>query len=159
AAGNGLECLETKTQAVTYETPPFERSAFRACGITNVPTDWRRGDLLLFRRIAAPAGSLAPSTNLPDEWADIEIKGSRLKVRAPLVLQFDDPRLRSVIEGDVLPSVSRRDPRRRHADIWTPRNRIFFCSGRSVFVQIARAIASDEQPESAVAGWLRRDLT
>jgi hypothetical protein len=159
AAKSGLKYLKIKPGALKYETPPFERSAFRACGIRNLPSDWRRGDLLLFRRSTARAASHPTSTSPGDEWVDIVIQGIRLKVRAPLGLEFNDPRLRSIIRGDVLPSVSRRDPRRRHADIWTPRNRIFLCSGRSVFVQIARAIASGEQPQSAVARWLERDLT
>jgi len=159
AAKHGLEYLDLKTGVLKYETPPFERSAFRACGITNVPDDWRRGDLLLFRRTTPRARSDRAIAKTADEWVDIEIEHVQLKVRGPLHFEFNDPRMRSIIDGDVLPSVSRRDPRRRYADIWTPRNRIFACAGRSVFVQIARAIASGEQPNAAVARWLARDLS
>jgi hypothetical protein len=158
AAENGLKCVAIRPGAITYETPPFERSAFRACGIMNVPADWRRGDFLLFRRISAHATSRPLSVEAGPEWVDIEIHGIRLKVRAPLPFKFDDPRLRPLIAGDVLPSVSRRDSRRVNADVWTPTNRIFSCRGRSVFVQIAHAIACTEEPVTAVTKWLGRDL-
>jgi hypothetical protein len=158
-AENGLNYLEMKTGAVRYETPPFERSAFRACGITNVPANWRRADLLLFQRTSRDAGSRPARAEAEPEWVDVEIHDIRLKVRGPLAFEFDDPRLGPIISGNVLPSVSRRDPRRRNAEIWTSTNRIFSCRGRSVFVQIGRAIASDEQPAEAVTRWLRRDLT
>jgi hypothetical protein len=158
AAENGLKHLESKTGAVTYETPPFERSAFRACGIRNLPADWRRGDLLLFRRTMGPARSRPVNAKAGDEWVDVEIGGIRLKVRAPLGFGFDDPRLHSIIPGDVLPSVSRRDPRRGHADIWSPTNRIFSCQGRAVLVRIAHAMASGEQPAWTVGKWLGRNL-
>jgi hypothetical protein len=159
AAEYGLQYLEIQIGAVRYETPPFERSAFRARGIRNVGGNWRQADLLLFRRRTAHAGSRPASAEPKKEWVDVEIRGIRLKVRTPLPFEFDDPRLASVIPGDVLPSVSRRDPRRDNAEIWTPTNRIFSCRGRSVFVQLGRAIGRGEQPALAVRRWLRRELS
>ncbi len=37
----------------------------------------------------------------------------------------DEVNLISLVKGDILPTVSRRDPRRRQADVWTSGNRIF----------------------------------
>ena len=49
--------------------------------------------------------------------------------------------LRSIVSGDVLATVRRTDPYRKHADIWTSGNRIF-ASGRPDLVRIAAAAAA-----------------
>jgi dihydroorotase-like cyclic amidohydrolase len=58
--------------------------------------------------------------------------------------------LRSIVPGDILPSVSRRDPRRANADVWTSGNRIFACGGTSTLVTIIDALAARQMPEVAV---------
>jgi hypothetical protein len=49
----------------------------------------------------------------------------RLFVRVPGETRSEQAGLVSLIEGDILPTVSRRDPRRRLAQVWTSGNRIF----------------------------------
>lgn len=69
------------------------------------------------------------------------------------------PSLISVVPGDVLQSVSRRDPRRQLADVWTLGNRIFACQGRGVLWQILEAMAIGRSPNEAVALALKRPLS
>jgi hypothetical protein len=83
----------------------------------------------------------------------------RVRIRQPNLSGFADPSLVSVVPGDVLQSVSRRDSRRRLADVWTSGNRIFACQGRGVLQQILRAVAVGRSPYEAVALALERPLS
>jgi hypothetical protein len=49
----------------------------------------------------------------------------------------------SLIEGDILPTVSRRDPRRRLADVWTSGNRIFRTGNPQLVLEAAILCAGD----------------
>ena len=49
--------------------------------------------------------------------------------------------LRSIVPGDILPTVRRTDPRRKRADIWTSGNRIF-ATGHPDLVRIAARAAA-----------------
>ena len=158
AANAGLSHVDTRSAVISYETPPFERSALAVAGITNVPPRWRRGDLLTFVRIPGYANARPSVTNHEENWIEVDIHGVRLKVRRPSSFEFTNPSIESVISGDVLPSVSRRDPRRARADIWTPTNRIFGCRGRAMLLQILRAIASRKASRSLVTEMLGRSL-
>lgn len=73
----------------------------------------------------------------------------RLFIRARDHARSDDASLFSLIDGDILPTVSRRDLRRRAAQIWTSGNRIFGTDNPQLVLQAAIS-CSGEAPGSGV---------
>ena len=71
---------------------------------------------------------------------------------------FRDPRLKSLVPGDILPTVSRRDPRRQQVDVWTSGNRVFACDGLNVLELIFQALACGTSPHIAVSKNLKGQL-
>lgn len=47
---HGLRLVRTENFALRYCSPPFERNALASHGMLNIPSDWRRAHLLVFRR-------------------------------------------------------------------------------------------------------------
>lgn len=120
----GLEFVEHDELAIAYETPFFERNALTAAGIYPSP-QWRRGDLLVFRKSAPPAGAIVVAPIRRREWTEVAIGRMRVMFRMPSGTTTGEAGLISYIEGDVLPTVSRRDRRRSSAQVWTSGNRVF----------------------------------
>ena len=136
----GLHLVRVEAAELPYRSPPFERNALRVVGIVGAPVDWRRGDLAVFeKRGPARAARPAASRSLDGGWCDVSFSAARVRVRAAQSRGFSDPRLSPIIEGDVLPTVSRRDPRRAAARVWTSGNRVFACKGSDIFLVVARA--------------------
>lgn len=156
----GLHLVRIEAAELPYRSPPFERNALRAAGIAGTPVDWRRGDLAVFAK-RGPAREARPTAShaADDEWCDISFSAARVRVRRAPDRRFSDPRLSPIIEGDVLPTVSRRDPRRAAARVWTSGNRVFACRGSGIFLVVARAIASGHAPRTRVEEHLGRRLT
>lgn len=137
----GLELIERWPLALRYETPFFERNALCALGI-DPPMTWRRGDLFVFRKTRATPAALA----LPPPrraWSEVSIGRMRVAIRHAPSLQEDSGHLDSLVEGDVLPSVSRSDPRRAEATVWTSGNRVFR-TGNTQLVLEAALLARDQ---------------
>jgi hypothetical protein len=84
----------------------------------------------------------------------------RLKVRNSESSEpvFLDPSLISLVEMDVLPSVSRRDPRRDKVDLWTSGNRIFSTCGIQIVSIIVRALSAGLSAHDEVSAYLNRLL-
>ena len=146
----GLSYVGLEHLALSYATPFFERNALRASGFQQVAPDWRRGDLLTFRKTGSPFladGSVSANGIV---WDEVSIHGVRFRVRRVERDGFADPRLKRLVEGDILPTVSRRDGRRNQALVWTSGNRIFGCDGASVFAAILRAVQASEHAIAAV---------
>jgi hypothetical protein len=59
----------------------------------------------------------------------------------------------------MLATVSRRDPARAAADVWTSGNRIFRCAGPDLFRVVVAATGRGEIAVDAVEGAVRRPLT
>jgi hypothetical protein len=153
----GLTLLREELAALPYVTPPFERNALQAEGLYMISEDWRRGNLAVFVRTQL-AHVLRPQPVDDAVWVEEVLLGMRVRIRPQPAGGFQDPTLKPLVPGDVLPSVSRRDPRRRLADVWTSGNRIFACLGRHVLRQIVPAIAGGRAPAEAVAAGLQRPL-
>jgi hypothetical protein len=153
ATAYGLQLRSQKAGALRYACPPFERAAMRASGLLKfVPHDWRQGDLLVFER-ARRSAAVRPTVRWR-RWAERAIQGVRLRVdeRAPSL--SNDPRLLSLVEGDILRSVSRRDPLRASVRVWTSGNRVFGCDAPERLLSVIDALAagrSIEEFEHAVA--------
>ncbi len=157
----GLELQRVESGVLPYLSPPFERNALRAAGIESVPEQWRRGSLAVFSKVAESTAP-RPQQELAreDEWAEYTFDGVRVRVRGspPSLVVFEDPSLISIVPNDVLPSVSRRDPRRLSVSIWTSRNRVFSCHGIGTLHHVFLALSSSRSPSEAIAFQLSRPL-
>jgi hypothetical protein len=163
AAQVGLVHEDTRRGELAYRSPPFERLALVAAGYTDLPEDWRRGDLLVFRALPGRTQATPPEPVVDDaEWIAIPGGSTRIKVRAPCTRRaMSAPvasRLRPLVPGDILPTVSRRDARRAEVAVWTACNRVFGCADTEVFIRVAAAIDHDADAVDAVAAAVGRGL-
>jgi hypothetical protein len=120
-----LEPTEIRQAELNYRTPHFEANALAAAGIRGIPSDWRRSDLVVLRKSSATSRPL--TLRWPEkQWREAVIGRMRLFIRvcAPESRVEEGFSLRSIVPGDILPTVSRRDLRRRRAGIWTSGNRV-----------------------------------
>ncbi len=154
----GLKFVGIKTLALSYATPFFEYNALRAARLKHVPETWRRGDLLQFRKI----GDVRPLEGIPNStpcpWAEAHAGGVEIRVRIDSQVGFADPRLVPLVNGDILPSVSRRDSLGKVADVWTIGNRIYRCEGKSILLPILRALDEGKNSSKAVMQSVGRNL-
>lgn len=120
----GLDLAEHDALAIGYETPFFERNALNAAGIYP-PPQWRRGDLLVFRKTRMPARPFVAAPMHRREWTKVAIGRMRVMLRMLSATTTGETGLISYVEGDVLQTVSRRDRRRSFAQVWTSGNRVF----------------------------------
>jgi hypothetical protein len=121
-----LQVVEEEHLALTYETPFFEANALAAAGILGIPAAWRHGDLVLIRKMADSPRPAMINPQRNQAWRQLTIGRMRVFVRTGVVsgaMPFQT--LNSIVQGDILPVVSRRDARRRRAQVWTSGNRIF----------------------------------
>ena len=146
----GLSFFMREVSAVPYSSPFFEQNALKAEGICNYPREWRRGDLIIFKHTRRKE-TARPQIPQRDDWTEICLEDIRVRVRYSSESQFADPLLITITQGDILPSVSRKDPRRALADVWTSGNRIFGCKGTSIFAIILQALKNRQQPSKVVA--------
>jgi hypothetical protein len=155
----GLSLVRLERTVLNYQTPPFENNALCAEGLISVNPMWRHGDLAIFTHQSL---RMACQPHLPaseEMWDEVCVKGVRIRLRRDNENTFADPTLISLVDGDVLASVSRRDPRRRAVNVWTSGNRVFACMGTHILRTILQAIANDRLPLVAVSDQLNRALT
>lgn len=155
----GLTLVHLEPAALSYLLPPFEHNALTAEGLYTVPPEWRRGDLAVFMRTHEAKIPRPTNQFIEEEWVEEIVCGVRVRLRNRKGSSFEDPSLLSVVPGDIFPSVSRRDQRRRVADVWTSGNRIFACRGLATLRPILQALASGRSPQETVAVSLERRLT
>jgi hypothetical protein len=155
----GLTPLKLELAALSYVTPPFELNGLRAEGLHAVSREWRRSDLAVFSRTHQTKVPRPKVQQQEDFWQEEVLHGVRVRIRQPNLSGFADPSLISIVPGDVLQSVSRRDSRRQLADVWTSGNRIFACQGRGVLWQILRALAVGRSPHEVLASALGHPLS
>ncbi len=143
----GLTLRSISPGALRYVSPPFERAALRAVGLAPyVPSDWRRGDLLVLQRTGDLVASRPVLRNR--RWTERIIGGVRIQIDDAAPQDgIPDPRLISLLDNDVLPSVSRRDARRAGARVWTSGNRIFGCNAPTRLVETIDAVVAGLSPQ------------
>lgn len=122
----GFEREAVDLARLPYEMPPFERNALQAVGILNIHPAWRKADLWRLKKVRS-ASAPWPGDVTTTPWSEHRFGFVRFRINHNAPSQGEDPRLRSLIANDVLPTVSRRDPRRDEARVWTTGNRIFAC--------------------------------
>jgi hypothetical protein len=140
--GLGLSQTESHDGTLLYEMPPFERNALRALDLLRfVPHDWRAGDLLIFRRTGVPSVPKPRAVRADGTWTERVIQGVRFRVRIDIAdVPQAIPSLMSIVDGDILSSVSRRDPRRAGVRVWTSGNRAFGCLAPRTFLRVLDAV-------------------
>lgn len=146
-----LRLVRLDEGVLPYLSPPFEQNALRADGTPGVPIDWRRGDLVVFARTTAAQRPRPVPPPVEEAWCEAEVLGVRVRLRSQPEAGFVDPRLVSLVAGDILPTVSRRDPRRRSVDVWTSGNRVFHCRGTNILLQVLEALGTGQAPIERVA--------
>ena len=159
AGGFGLELAGIYPGILRYLMPFFEWNALRASGFTGPSLAWRRGDLAVFARNGRAARTPRPQAPKEGRWIEESLGRTRFRLREDMHSDFSDPVLRSMIADDILPTVSKRDPRRAGVDVWTSGNRVFRCQGTSVLATIIAAVRCGGSPEDAVIRQLGRNLT
>lgn len=118
--GLALECVSGG--ACGYLSPPFEQASLAHAGLAGIPGDWRRGQLLEF--VSVDPDRPPRRTMQVQDWLRIDIDEVPLRVR-PTAPSAGAELMSSIIEGDQLISVSRRDTIREQVALWTSRNRVF----------------------------------
>ena len=139
-------------------TPLFEHNALLASGFERIPREWRRGDLLFFRRVGGGPVDQIVRGGCREDWKPFEVGGIGIWVRVDGNDDFQNPCLQPMVSGDILPTVSRSDPRRKRADVWTCGNRIFRCLGKNVLSLAIDAMAIGQDPFRSVTEGLNRPL-
>jgi hypothetical protein len=138
----GLAIVENTPLAIAYETPFFERNALAAAGIFP-PPQWRRGDLVVFRKTRASKRPPPTSSAHRRGWSEVCIGRMRLFIDGAGDTRSEEADLVPLVDGDILPTVSRRDSRRRAANIWTSGNRIFRTNNPQLVLEAAISCAGE----------------
>lgn len=155
----GLAVADHRPCALTYDTPFFEANALVAAGLPAFP-DWRRGDLIVFRKERDHTRQVSTDSVRKTRWREVEIGAMRLFVRTDEAPSTPSQGLTTIVPGDVLPTVSRRDPRRRRAQVWTSGNRIFATARPDLVIEAALAARPGQKTSSArLRSWDRIDET
>ncbi|SEP99693.1 class I SAM-dependent methyltransferase [Natrinema salaciae] len=126
--------------AVAYRTPAFERRVLRNSEVP-VVGNWRTADLVHVDVSDPAALSDPPAVDDGPDWETFVTNGQVVKLRREVVGETTD--VLAPIEscdGYVLPSVSRRDARRQHVDLWTSRNRVARVGDRTAVVEALRSL-------------------
>jgi len=136
----GLHPQSIEAGKLGYETPLFESASLRSSGI-EIDDNWRKGDLVLFRKVYHPkpevisevsASTLVEITEM-EKWAEFLIDHYKVKLRGPFDDYSEVPELLSIEKDDILPTVSRRYKRRELIDLWLWDNRVFAVKGKAAF--------------------------
>lgn len=154
----GLRLVRLEPASLPYLTPPFERNSLRCSNIHDVPHCWRRGDLALFEHVAHVLVPRPSPPALIEIWQEEVINHVRIRLRNAKRPAFQRPLLKSIVDGDILPTVSRRDRRRQLADVWTSGNRVFRSPATSSLRMILRALHRNEPVNESVAMASKRVL-
>lgn len=158
AETNGLRLLDYQSRALPYVSPLFEKNALRSVGVETYPADWRQGDLAVFEADGSVRAQTLPG-RVEERWREVRFGRVRLRIRPDASASLRSPELRNVVSGDILPSVSRRDPRLRSVAVWSSGNRAFGCDDCFAFWKIAEAVSLDRCPESELSAGIGEALS
>jgi len=149
--------VRKKETSLKYESPPFEQNAMKAAQHGYVHSDWRPGVLVVFEKIGECRVARPVVRAQRECWTEQSLLGIRWKFRNSPV-QSGSPMLKEIVPGDILDSVSRRDPRRAKADVWTSGNRIYSCENPQQLALITHALQAGIRPDTCIANSLGRKL-
>ena len=131
-------CLETLIpEKLEYVMPFFEFNAFRASGLKNIFPFWRKGDLALFRKIEHKNTKRPHGTLKATEWIEREIDSVRIRIKKePKQKRERALSINHIVSGDILASVSSREPKRNKVNVWTSGNRVFQMTNPKTFIEL-----------------------
>lgn len=152
----GLVVTDVQPLILRYRTPPFERAAFAAAGVGGVPDAWRRGDMLVLSKEREPAPRPAVAIK-QERWIFFEIDEIPIAVHGSAAAARCVP-TRLLEARGTLASVSRRDPARRDAVLWSSRNRIYRSAAPALVAEVTAALATKADPVVAVESLLGRSI-
>jgi hypothetical protein len=156
----GLTLQRVEPGGVRYRTPPFEHASHLAAGLRSVPASWRRGDLLELRREGDIGVSRPPAPAHHNDWHGFLIGDVPLFVHRRTHTGWSgEPLLVSLVEGDILQTVSRRDPARANVALWTSRNRVFASPAPDVLAGMLTAMERGDRIEAVAADALGDELS
>jgi hypothetical protein len=121
----GYTEINRKNLSLSYTTPIFEINSLLSEGIKTIPLEWRRSDLSILR-LDIKCNFERPGNSETERWNDFIISSVHIKFKNS-IRKKGFPKLNKIVDGDILPSVSRWHPIRKNADIWTAGNRIYSC--------------------------------
>ncbi len=146
-------------QCLRYDSPPFERNALKAAGHADVRSEWRCGTLARFERAGIAYTPRPKGVSERPEWVEKSLHGVRFRLRRQVPCpEMRNPMLVPVLTGDILPTVSRRDLRRRQVDVWTSGNRVYACSDTEALAWIVDALETRQRVDRYVESSLGRQL-
>jgi hypothetical protein len=153
----GLVHVSTRRSVLRYATPFYEGCALVAGGLP-VLAGWRFSDLVTFKRVSSEyTEQMEPHT---ERWHAATLGRLQLRIKPSAQRnEVCDPRLISVVDGDVLPSVSQRDKRRDAICVWTGGNRIFGCVSTEACYEVAAATMQKKNPVRALEERFVRPMT
>jgi hypothetical protein len=135
----GLALDEVRSGAVRYVMPHFEALSLRtAVGDVQIPARWRRGDVLVLVRVGSV---LRPQQRLREwqTWREATFGPVRIKLGE----RPTGEDLGELVTGDVMTTVSRRDPVREHIGLWTSGNRVFTLGSPEAIVKLISLCETD----------------
>ena len=114
----GMGFLKSATiGALRYAMPYFEKRSLEAIGITNVDPHWRTGTLVVCQPSRAPTPSRSSVLAMSSAWREVTLQRARIWVR-------QTPGAGQEEHVSIATSVSRSDPARATAQVWTSGNTV-----------------------------------
>lgn len=134
----GYACRRFDAASIRYRMPHFEAASLKVSAPDlPVPGDWRVGDTLTLEKIDEALLPSAPAATA-DEWQEVAFGPVRIKLR-----RTKSPDLGPLVPGDVLDTVSRRDPIRDQIGLWTSGNRVFSLDDPAIFSKLITLCHTD----------------
>lgn len=140
-------CIEViDPHQLQYAMPFFEFNAFRAAGVSSILPFWRKGDFTVFRKTQEVSIPRPPLESNENVWVEKAYKSMRVRIKkgeknCGTNIPLD---VKSIVKGDILPSVSSRNKIRDLANVWTSGNRIFEVNNPDLLINVIDAILRDQ---------------
>ena len=100
--------------------------------------------MALFRKVRIEPQERPKFDEKIAEWIEKEIDTVRIRVRVERKEeQKCELKIKNLIKGDILPTVSTRDKRRKAANVWTSGNRIYCVNDGNKFIQLIEDIKKE----------------
>jgi len=148
----GFSIKSLKSGIIEYETPEFEKSSIKFHNIDGI-NDWRVADLITLKKfeyVDTKIINRIRKDNVKkfdgEEWFEIIINNYKIKIKGPFNDYHIIPKLISIEENNVLPSVSRRYVNRKNIDLWLSDNRVFKVEGHAAFLYALLSMADKKTP-------------
>ena len=147
--------VEIARQAITYETPLYEREALRSAGIMDAG-NWRLADLVIIRKVKTHRESYwsrvrATASSAFNSWLPFLIANQVVLLRKTSATSH--AKLIAPIIGTkqfTYDTVSARDPRRGRIGIWTSHNRVAEISDSRVLSRLLASVSSGVSLKKAI---------